>query len=114
MSIRFLHLADLHLGASFPSLGERAEERSRDFLNAFLRAVEYATGEAKPVDFVVIAGDLFDTHDPDEAIVVQAETAFDRLARAGLPVLISPGTHDAPSATGRAAFLVAPRRCAAG
>jgi DNA repair exonuclease SbcCD nuclease subunit len=97
MSIRFLHLADLHLGASFPSLGERAEERSRDFLTAFLRAVEYATGEAKPVDFVVIAGDLFDTHDPDEAIVVQAETAFDRLARAGLPVLISPGTHDAPS-----------------
>ncbi|HET7904812.1 MAG TPA: DNA repair exonuclease [Candidatus Eisenbacteria bacterium] len=97
MSVRFLHLADLHLGASFPSLGERAEERTRDFLNAFLRAVEYAAGEGKPVDFVVIAGDLFDTHDPDEGLIVQVESAFERLERAGLPVLIAPGTHDAPS-----------------
>jgi DNA repair exonuclease SbcCD nuclease subunit len=97
MSIRLLHLADLHLGASFPSLGERGEERSRDFLNAFLRAVDYAAGSAKPVDFVVIAGDLFDTHDPDEGLVVQVEAAFEKLEKANLPVLIAPGTHDAPS-----------------
>ena len=97
MSVRLLHLADLHLGASFPSLGERGEERSRDFLNAFLRAVEYAAGDAKPVDFVAIAGDLFDTHDPDEGLVVQVEAALERLEKAGLPVLIVPGTHDAPS-----------------
>ncbi len=97
MSIRLLHLADLHLGASFPSLGDRAEERARDFLNAFLRAVDYATGGEKPVDAVLIAGDLFDTHDPDEAVVAQVETALDKLEHAGLPVLIAPGTHDAPS-----------------
>lgn len=97
MSVRLLHLADLHLGASFPSLGERADERSRDFLNAFLRAVEYAAGDSHPVDFVAIAGDLFDTHDPDEGLVVQVEAALERLERAGIPVLIVPGTHDAPS-----------------
>jgi exonuclease SbcD len=97
MSIRLLHLADLHLGASFPSLGERGEERSRDFLNAFLRAVDYAAGTAKPVDFVVIAGDLFDTHDPEEGLVVQVEAAFEKLEKANIPVLIAPGTHDAPS-----------------
>jgi DNA repair exonuclease SbcCD nuclease subunit len=97
MSIRLLHLADLHLGAAFPSLGERAEERTRDFLNAFLRAVEYAAGEKRPVDGVLIAGDLFDTHDPEEGLVVQVEAAFERLEKAGVPVLIAPGTHDAPS-----------------
>lgn len=97
MSIRLLHLADLHLGATFPSLGERGEERSRDFLSAFLRAVEYAAGEARPVDFVVIAGDLFDTHDPEEGLVAQVEAAFDRLEKAKIQVLIAPGTHDAPS-----------------
>jgi len=97
MSIRLLHLADLHLGASFPSLGERGEERARDFLNAFLRAVDYAAGEAKPVDFVAIAGDLFDTHDPEEGLVVQVEAAFEKLEKARVPVLIAPGTHDAPS-----------------
>ncbi len=97
MSIRLLHLADLHLGASFPSLGERGEERARDFLNAFLRAVDYAAGEAKPVDFVAIAGDLFDTHDPEEGLVVQVEAAFEKLEKARVPVLSAPGTHDAPS-----------------
>jgi exonuclease SbcD len=97
MSIRLLHLADLHLGASFPSLGERGDERTRDFLNAFLRAVEFAAGEKRPVDGVLIAGDLFDTHDPYEGLVVQVETAFERLEAADVPVAIAPGTHDAPS-----------------
>ena len=94
MSIRLLHLADLHLGASFPSLGERGEERARDFLSAFLRAVEYAAGEARPVEFVVIAGDLFDTHDPEEGLVAQVEAAFERLS-AVIGVALSMGPADA-------------------
>ena len=97
MSVRILHLADLHLGASFPSMGERSEERARDFLSAFLRAVDYAAGERKPVDLVTIAGDLFDTHDPDEGLVYQVEAALERLHGAGVPVLLAPGTHDAPA-----------------
>lgn len=95
MSVRILHLADLHLGAPFPSLGERAEERSRDLLGAFQRAVEFAASAEKPVDLVVIAGDLFDTHDPADGLVFEVESALERLTRAGLPVLIAPGTHDA-------------------
>jgi DNA repair exonuclease SbcCD nuclease subunit len=97
LSVRILHLADLHIGASFPSMGDRGEERSRDFLSALLRAIDYAVSEPKPVDLVVIAGDLFDTHDPDEGLVYQVEAALDKLDRAGLPVLLVPGTHDAPS-----------------
>lgn len=95
MSVRILHLADLHLGAVFPSMGERGSERSRDLLNAFLRAVEYAAADPQPVDLVVIAGDLFDTHDPEEGLVVQVEAALERLAASAIPVLIVPGTHDA-------------------
>jgi DNA repair exonuclease SbcCD nuclease subunit len=97
MSIRILHLADLHIGAPFPSMGDRGEERGRDFLSAFLRAVEYAAADPRPVDLVAIAGDIFDTHDPDEGLVYQVEAAFDRLDKAGLPVLLVPGTHDSPS-----------------
>jgi len=95
MSVRILHLADLHLGAAFPSMGERGSERSRDLLKAFLRAIEYAAHDPRPVDLVVIAGDLFDTHDPEEGLVVQVESALERLATAAVPVLIVPGTHDA-------------------
>src|SRR2546427_6327558 len=97
MSIRILHLADLHIGAAFPSMGDRGEERGRDFLSALLRAVEYAVADPKPVDLVAIAGDLFDTHDPDEGLVYQVEAALERLDKAGLPVLLVPGTHDAPT-----------------
>ncbi len=97
MSVRILHLADLHIGASFPSMGERGEERSRDFLAAFLRAVDYAVADPKPVDLVAIAGDLFDTHDPEEGLVYQVEAGLERLGKADIPVLLVPGTHDAPS-----------------
>jgi len=97
MSVRILHLADLHLGAGFPSMGERGPERSRDFLNAYLRAVEHAASPERPVDIVVIAGDLFDTHDPDEGLVFQVESSLDRLSKAKVPVLLVPGTHDAYS-----------------
>ena len=71
MSVRILHLADLHLGASFPSLGDRGEERTRDLLGAFQRAVDFAVSPEKPVDIVAIAGDLFDTHDPADGIVFE-------------------------------------------
>jgi DNA repair exonuclease SbcCD nuclease subunit len=97
MSVRILHLADLHLGASFPTMGERGVERSRDLLSAFLRAVEFAAGEARPVDLVAIAGDLFDTHDPDSGLVYQVEAAIEKLHKAGVPVFLVPGTHDAYS-----------------
>ncbi len=97
MSIRILHLADLHLGAAFPSMGERGQERTRDFLNAYLRAIEFATSPQKHVDLVAIAGDLFDTHDPDEGLVFQVETSLEKLTKAGLTVVMVPGTHDAYS-----------------
>ena len=97
MSVRLLHLADLHLGASFPSLGERGEERTRDLLASFQRAVEFAVSDSKPVDLVAIAGDLFDTHDPPDGLVFEVESALERLAKAAIPVLLAPGTHDACS-----------------
>src|SRR5437867_2268726 len=97
MSVRILHLADLHLGAAFPSMGDRSQERSRDFLNAFLRAVEFAVSPDHPIDLVAIAGDLFDTHDPEEGLVFQVESAIERLTKAGVPVFLVPGTHDAYS-----------------
>lgn len=97
MSVRILHLADLHLGATFPSMGERGPERTRDFLNAYLRAVEFAASPDHPVDLVAIGGDLFNTHDPEEGLVFQVESSIERLAKANVPVLLVPGTHDAYS-----------------
>jgi len=95
VSVRILHLADLHLGVSFPSMGEHGPERTRDFLGAFQRAIEFAVSPDHPVDLVAIAGDLFDTHDPDESLVFQVESCLERLSKASIPVVLVPGTHDA-------------------
>jgi DNA repair exonuclease SbcCD nuclease subunit len=95
MSVRILHLADLHLGAAFPSMGDRGPERTRDFLGAFQRAIEFAVSPERPVDLVAVAGDLFDTHDPDESLVFQVESCLERLSKASIPVALVPGTHDA-------------------
>ena len=97
MSVRILHLADLHLGAAFPSMGERGPERTRDFLGAFQRAVDFAASPERPVDIVAIAGDLFDTHDPEEGLVFQVESCLERLSKGNVPVVLVPGTHDAYS-----------------
>jgi len=97
MSVRILHLADLHLGAAFPSMGERGTERTRDFLSAFQRAVEFAASPERPVDLVAIAGDLFDTHDPEEGLAFQVESCLERLSKGNVPVVLVPGTHDAYS-----------------
>jgi exonuclease SbcD len=95
MSIRILHLADLHLGAAFPSMGDRGAERTRDFMNAFIRAVEFASSPDRPVDLVAIAGDLFDTHDPDDGLVYQVESSLERISKVDVPVVLVPGSHDA-------------------
>src|SRR5437899_5249267 len=76
-------------------MGEHGPERTRDFLGAFQRAIEFAVSPERPVDLVAIAGDLFDTHDPDESLVFQVESCLERLSKASIPVVLVPGTHDA-------------------
>ncbi|MBO1346830.1 MAG: metallophosphoesterase [Hormoscilla sp. GUM202] len=86
---RFLHVADVHLGF------DRYEnaERTKDFFLAFQDALEkYAVREA--VDFVVIAGDLFEHRHILPATLNQAQVCLDMLKEAGIPVLAIEGNHD--------------------
>ncbi len=92
--VRFIHLADLHLGARPAYLGERAEERSRDFEAAFKRAVDFACDPSNAIDLVLIAGDLFDSHNPEERLVALAESQFQKIADAGKRAVLIAGTHD--------------------
>lgn len=94
MSLRFLHLADLHLGARFPMLGPREAERQADLLRAFDRAVGFALDPAHRIDAVLVAGDVFDVPDPGPRIAGHVRAQAARLTEAGLPVFWIPGTHD--------------------
>jgi DNA repair exonuclease SbcCD nuclease subunit len=91
--VRFIHTSDVHLdtsfsGSGFPSwLGDRKREAIR---GTFRRIIEDARNYE--VDFVLIAGDLFElqriTPDTFEFIKQQLATL------SGVRVFISPGNHD--------------------
>ncbi|MBE9177465.1 DNA repair exonuclease [Oculatella sp. LEGE 06141] len=86
---RFLHLADIHLG--FDRYDSKA--RTQDFFYALQDAIEtYAIQEQ--VDFVVIAGDLFEHRNIQPATLNQAQVCLQALQAAGIPVLAIEGNHD--------------------
>ncbi len=80
---RFAHIADVHLGAF-------RDARLRE-LN--LQAFEKAMAECgrRQVDFVIIAGDLFDINIPDLAVVERAVRAMRQLKT---PIYAVYGSHD--------------------
>ncbi|MEO0377304.1 MAG: DNA repair exonuclease [Cyanobacteria bacterium P01_A01_bin.17] len=86
---RFLHLADVHLGYSKYD----NPERTKDFFYAFQDALDrYAIQEQ--VDFVLIAGDLFEQRQILPAVLNQAQICLNQLAEANIPVLAIEGNHD--------------------
>jgi len=90
---RLLHLADLHLGwtpRGLPSDVAASVRRRRDALLG--QAVELALAER--VDLVVIAGDLFESYDPESALVAEALRQLQRLTDAGVALVTVPGNHD--------------------
>ena len=90
--IKLLHTADLHLGARFPSLGERESARQAAFSKTFERLLTVAI--KREVDLVLVAGDLFDQARPDAAVVGQVQAGLRRLVERGIVPVLLPGTHD--------------------
>lgn len=97
--MKFIHTADIHLDSPLAGLSAATgapAARLRDSTRAALRnLVDYALAEA--VDFVVIAGDLYDGtwRDYSTGLFLVAQMA--RLACADVPVYIVLGNHDAAS-----------------
>jgi DNA repair exonuclease SbcCD nuclease subunit len=89
------HIADLHLGFPFRSLGEGADARAREADGVLDRLADWLLSErAAPVGALLIAGDLFDSPWPDDRLVERAARPLRRLVQAGIPVVTLPGNHD--------------------
>jgi DNA repair protein SbcD/Mre11 len=88
MRASFIHIADTHLG--YEQYGVR--ERFNDFSRAFWNIMEEA--EQRHVDFVVIAGDLFNKRAIDARTLIHAIEGLRRLKDAGIPVIAIEGNHD--------------------
>ena len=94
---KFLHAADLHMGAPLESLGEAIDSvtynRIKPLVNkAFDRLIDVAIAEE--VDFVVLAGDVYDNADRDPGAQRRFLLGLWRLTDAGIKVFMVHGNHD--------------------
>lgn len=94
--IRFMHLADLHLDSPFKGLShlpsDLFDQIQQSSFQSFERLVETAIDEQ--VDFVLIAGDVFDIHTRSIRAQRFLINQCNRLNDAQIPLFISYGNHD--------------------
>ena len=95
-SVTFIHAADLHLGAPFKGLRTSSGKWARRMMEAIPEAYERVIDAAleHAVDFVVIAGDIFDLAHPSYADYSCFVDGLERLDAAGIPVYFCTGNHD--------------------
>jgi exonuclease SbcD len=97
--VKFIHAADLHIDSPLRGLeaydGAPLEQLRGATRLAFRNLIRVAVDAA--VDFVIIAGDLFDGRWQDMRTGLWTAAQLRELDRAGIPVFILQGNHDAAS-----------------
>lgn len=100
--VRFIHAADMHLGARFERVSASAESavatelissRSKALTSLIDLCIEHA------VDFLVIAGDLFDEGGRSAKAHFDAQRELARLGERGIAVYMVHGNHDPADAS---------------
>ena len=94
--MRFIHAADIHLDSPLRGLeaypGAPAERLRIATRQAFDRVIDLCLEER--VDFLIVAGDLFDTEVKDFHAAHAAAAQLRRLDQAHIPVYLILGNHD--------------------
>ncbi len=101
--IRFLHAADLHIDSPLRGLGRYAGAPVDRLRNATRRALVQLVDLAlrEQVQFVLLAGDLYDRDWPDFHTGLFFREQMVRLVRAGIAVFVVQGNHDAQGVISR-------------
>lgn len=88
--VSFLHTADLHLGLRLTRFPEHIVKKLQDVRFQAIEQILRAAA-VRHVDFIVIAGDLFDDHAIDLRL---ARRAFEILNSSKVPIYVISGNHD--------------------
>jgi hypothetical protein len=86
MKFKFSHIADCHIG------GWRDPRMSELSIEAFEVAINTSLNEK--VDFVIIAGDLFNNAIPGIEAIKSAVSSLNKLKKKNIPCYFIPGSHD--------------------
>ena len=99
MRFSFIHAADLHIDSPLDSLARKSPEAAAQFAEAGRKAVTALIEETlqSGAKFLIVAGDIFDGDWADYTTGLFFAGELARLERAGVPVFIIRGNHDAAS-----------------
>ena len=94
--MRFIHAADIHLGTPIRGLRDVDPEWVVALQEAVVQAWERVVSAAltRAVDFVILAGDMFDSSRPSYGDYLRFFEGLERLDQAGIPVYLVTGNHD--------------------
>lgn len=99
----FIHAADLHLDSPFRGFTriDYGDEKTVDNVLGQLRDCTFGALDnivdaciSHRVDFLVLAGDVYDLADRSLRAQLRLRASFERLAGAGIPALVAYGNHD--------------------
>ncbi len=95
-NIRFIHAADLHIDSPFkgitnlhPELAERLKDAT---YKAFENIIDLCIDKA--VDFLLIAGDIYDSDSKSLGAQIKFKNGMERLSQHNIPAFIVHGNHD--------------------
>ncbi len=89
MQVKIAHVADVHLGVKCSGIGSRYEQRGSEIASTFYKIIKIC--EYEKVDFLLIAGDLFDDVRVSESYLKELKRVFSKV---NFKIVISPGNHD--------------------
>ena len=89
MQVKIAHVADVHLGVKCGGLGNRYEQRNSEITSTFYKILKIC--EYENVDFLLIAGDLFDDIGVYDSYLKELKRAFSKV---NFKIIIAPGNHD--------------------
>jgi DNA repair exonuclease SbcCD nuclease subunit len=94
--VKFVHCSDLHLGSPFKGISGTCSELGKKLINAtfdaFERIVDIAVEHS--VDFILIAGDIFDSEDHSLRSRIFLRDQLERLQKYSIKCFIVCGNHD--------------------
>lgn len=95
-AVTFIHAADLHLDSLFKGLRHVPANIFKEIQESTFTALNHLVDEAinNNVDFVLLAGDLYDHESQSLKAQIRLRRAFERLAEQNIDVFLSYGNHD--------------------
>lgn len=96
MGIKFIHTADLHLGSNLHLKFDQDIDYKNKFGNPVLDSFKKITKTAieENVDFLIIAGDLFDSDERSVNALKFFNNEVEKLKKANIPIYLIAGNHD--------------------